>query len=133
MAYYTDVPAYIVHLTCEGALNQVRNATVRNQKVFVETCIQYLILDASLYEMTSRMGFDGIWLDMEHHGHSLETAAQMMRAARVGVADIVARPAKREFQRMQRMLEVGAQAPDFSVQDHNGETTSLQDFAGKKK
>ena len=50
MAYYTGVPAYIVHLTCEGALNQVRDATVRNQKVFVETCIQYLILDASLYE-----------------------------------------------------------------------------------
>ncbi len=50
MAYYTDVPAYIVHLTCEGALNQVREATMRNQKVFVETCIQYLLLDASLYE-----------------------------------------------------------------------------------
>ncbi len=50
MAYYTDVPAYIVHLTCEGALNQVRNAAKRNQKVFVETCIQYLLLDASLYE-----------------------------------------------------------------------------------
>ncbi len=50
MAYYTDVPAYIVHLTCEGALNAVRRATHRNQKVFVETCIQYLILDASLYE-----------------------------------------------------------------------------------
>ena len=67
-------------------------------------------MDAALYEMTSLMGFDGIWLDMEHHGHSVETASQMMRAARVGVADIVARPAKREFQRMQRMLEVGAQA-----------------------
>lgn len=50
MAFYTDVPAYIVHLTCEGALNQVREATLRNQKVFVETCIQYLLLDASLYE-----------------------------------------------------------------------------------
>ena len=50
MAYYTDVPAYIVHLTCEGALNQVRDAAKRNQKVFVETCIQYLLLDASLYE-----------------------------------------------------------------------------------
>ncbi|MEZ4829560.1 MAG: dihydropyrimidinase [Bacteroidia bacterium] len=50
MAWYTDVPAYIVHLTCEGALNQVREATARNQKVFVETCIQYLLLDASLYE-----------------------------------------------------------------------------------
>lgn len=50
MAHYTGVPAYIVHLTCEGALNQVREATSRNQKVFVETCIQYLLLDASLYE-----------------------------------------------------------------------------------
>ena len=50
MAYHTDVPSYIVHLTCEGALNQVRDATRRDQKVFVETCIQYLILDASLYE-----------------------------------------------------------------------------------
>lgn len=50
MANYTGVPAYIVHLTCEGALNAVRNATRRNQNVFVETCIQYLTLDASLYD-----------------------------------------------------------------------------------
>lgn len=50
MANYTGCPGYIVHLTCEGALNAVRNATRRNQKVFVETCIQYLIIDASLYE-----------------------------------------------------------------------------------
>ena len=50
MSFYTGCPGYIVHLTCEGALNAVRNATRRNQKVFVETCIQYLILDASLYE-----------------------------------------------------------------------------------
>ena len=47
---YTGCPGYIVHLTCEGALNAVRNATRRNQKVFVETCIQYLLLDDSLYE-----------------------------------------------------------------------------------
>ena len=50
LANYTGCPGYIVHLTCEGALNAVRNATRRNQKLFVETCIQYLILDASLYE-----------------------------------------------------------------------------------
>jgi dihydropyrimidinase len=50
MSHYTGCPGYIVHLTCEGALNAVRNATRRNQKVFVETCIQYLLLDASLYE-----------------------------------------------------------------------------------
>jgi dihydropyrimidinase len=50
MAYHTGVTSYIVHLTCEGALNQVRDAARRNQKVFVETCTQYLILDASLYD-----------------------------------------------------------------------------------
>lgn len=50
MLHYTDCPGYIVHMTCEGALNAVRKATQRNQKVFVETCTQYLVLDASLYE-----------------------------------------------------------------------------------
>lgn len=55
MAGYTGVPAYVVHLTCEGALNHIRDAAKRNQKVYAETCIQYLILDASLYEKD----FDG--------------------------------------------------------------------------
>ena len=50
MLEYTGCPGYIVHMTCEGALNAVRKATQRNQKIFVETCPQYLILDASLYE-----------------------------------------------------------------------------------
>jgi dihydropyrimidinase len=50
MLHYTDCPGYIVHMTCEGALNAVRKSTQRNQKVFVETCTQYLVLDASLYE-----------------------------------------------------------------------------------
>ncbi|HCR48088.1 MAG TPA: dihydropyrimidinase [Bacteroidetes bacterium] len=55
LAHYTGVPAYIVHMTCEGALNQVRRAAHRNQKVYAETCIQYLVLDATLYEQD----FDG--------------------------------------------------------------------------
>jgi dihydropyrimidinase len=55
MSDYTGCPGYIVHLTCEGALNAVRNSTRRNQHVLVETCIQYLVLDASLYEKD----FDG--------------------------------------------------------------------------
>jgi len=59
MADYTGCPSYIVHMTCEGALNAVREATRRNQKVFVETCIQYLILDASLYEAEGSEGFEG--------------------------------------------------------------------------
>jgi dihydropyrimidinase len=55
MINFTGCPGYIVHLTCEGALNAVRNATRRNQKIFVETCIQYLLLDAALYQQN----FDG--------------------------------------------------------------------------
>lgn len=50
MANYTGCPAYVVHMTCEGALNHIRDVEKRNQKVYAETCIQYLILDASLYE-----------------------------------------------------------------------------------
>lgn len=55
LLYYTGCKGYIVHLTCEGALNAVREATLRNQTVNVETCIQYLVLDASLYQKD----FDG--------------------------------------------------------------------------
>jgi len=50
MLNYTGCTGYIVHMTCEGALNAVRKRTMRNQKVFVETCSQYLMIDASLYE-----------------------------------------------------------------------------------
>ena len=50
LAEYTNVPAYIVHMTCEGALNAIRRSTIRNKRIMAETCIQYLMLDASLYE-----------------------------------------------------------------------------------
>ena len=43
-------------MTCEESLNRVRLATLRNQKVFVETCIQYLVLDDSVYFQD---GFEG--------------------------------------------------------------------------
>ena len=78
----------------------------RNEPVMVVTLH---LTDPSLFELTSLMGFDGIWMDMEHHSYSLETGAALMRAARVGGSDIIARPAKGEFMRMQRMLEAGAQ------------------------
>ncbi|GAB2770271.1 2-keto-3-deoxy-L-rhamnonate aldolase [Rhabdobacter roseus] len=65
--------------------------------------------DPSVYELTSLLGFDLIWMDLEHHAHSLETAGNLMRAARVGTSDILARPAKGEFTRTARLLEAGAQ------------------------
>ena len=65
-------------------------------------------IDPSVWELASLIGVDGIWMDLEHHGTSVETATTLMRAARVGDADIVARPAKGELMRMGRLLEMGA-------------------------
>lgn len=56
IAYSGNHPLYVVHMTCEGALNRVREATKRNQTVLVETCVQYLLLDESLY---FQEGFEG--------------------------------------------------------------------------
>ncbi len=56
IAFHGGHPVYIVHLTCEEALNRVREATKRNQVVNVETCVQYLLLDESLY---FSVGFEG--------------------------------------------------------------------------
>ena len=81
-------------------------AKARSGQAALGVCLH--LADPSLHEMTSLMGFDAIWMDMEHHFYSLETAANLMRAARVGDADIVARPGKGEFMRMARMLEAGA-------------------------
>lgn len=86
--------------------SRVKAKLRRNEPVLI-TVLH--LTDPSLFELTSLMGFDGIWMDMEHHTYSVETAAGLMRAARVGVTDIVARPGKGEYMRMLRMLEAGAQ------------------------
>ena len=69
---------------------------------------QLHLTDASVFEMVSVMGFDGIWMDLEHHGYSLETAENLIRSTRIGSADVLARPGKGEFMRMGRLLEMGA-------------------------
>src|SRR5207247_7294611 len=84
----------------------VKAKLARNEPVLLTTLH---LTDPSMYELTSTMGFDGIWMDLEHHSYSAETAAQLMRAARVGGADIMARPGKGEFMHLGRLLEAGAQ------------------------
>jgi len=44
MAEIAGVPVYIVHLSSEDALNQVREARSRGVPAFAETCPQYLLL-----------------------------------------------------------------------------------------
>ncbi len=49
MAQVADVPVIIVHLSTKEALEEVRAARARGQKVYVETCPHYLLLDESRY------------------------------------------------------------------------------------
>jgi 4-hydroxy-2-oxoheptanedioate aldolase len=94
------------------------------------TCCHFI--DPSVFELTSLYGFDGIWLDLEHHSTSDETAANLMRAARVGTSDVVVRPAKGEFMRMGRILEAGAQAimyPRCETADEAAELVRWAKFA----
>jgi dihydropyrimidinase len=49
IAQAVDIPVIIVHLTNAAALKEVEAARKRGQKVYVETCPQYLLLDDSVY------------------------------------------------------------------------------------
>ncbi len=85
--------------------------------------------DPSLFELTSLLGFDGIWMDLEHHAYSVETAAALMRAARVGSSEIMARPAKGEFMRMGRLLEAGAHGIMYPRCDDGAEAAEVVRWA----
>ncbi len=49
IAQAVDIPIIIVHLTNAAALAEVDAARARGQKVYVETCPQYLMLDDAVY------------------------------------------------------------------------------------
>ena len=50
IAQAVDIPVVIVHLTNEAALREVEAARKRGQRVYVETCPQYLVLEDSVYD-----------------------------------------------------------------------------------
>jgi dihydropyrimidinase len=56
MAEIAGVPVYIVHLSSEDALNQVREARDRGLPAFAETCPQYLLLSL---EDVADIGWEG--------------------------------------------------------------------------
>ena len=49
IAQAVDIPVVIVHTTNAAALAEIRAARQRGQKVYCETCTQYLVLDNSVY------------------------------------------------------------------------------------
>lgn len=71
------------------------------------------LTDPRAAEIVSGVGFDAVWIDLEHSAKSTATLEMLCRAIRAGAAesdapDVLARPAKGEFMRMGRLLEAGA-------------------------
>jgi dihydropyrimidinase len=56
IAEVAGTPVYIVHLSCNDALEEVTRARDRGLPAYAETCPQYLFLDYSVYE---QKGFEG--------------------------------------------------------------------------
>ena len=51
LARRAEAPLYIVHLSCEAALEAVAEARERGEPVHAETCPQYLVLTQALYDV----------------------------------------------------------------------------------
>ena len=51
-----DAPLYVVHLSTKLGLDYIKIAREKGQKVYAETCPQYLILDKSKYELPNNEG-----------------------------------------------------------------------------
>ena len=49
-------PAYIVHMTCGEAVEELSRARLKGWKSYGETCPQYLLLDASVYDLPNFEG-----------------------------------------------------------------------------
>ena len=106
--------------------SRIKHKLAQNEPVLITTLH---LADGAVFELASLLGFDGLWLDMEHHAHSMETAQQLMRAARVGHADMLVRPAKGEFMRMGRVLEAGAQGIMYPRCDNAAEAAEVVKWA----
>jgi dihydropyrimidinase len=87
LAFEGNHPLYVVHMTCEDAVNRVRGAMVRNQKIHVETCIQYLLLDDSVYE---EKDFGGAKYVMSPPIRKKKDQEVLWKAIEQGIVEVVA-------------------------------------------
>jgi len=56
LAEMAEAPLYVVHVTCREALEEIKAAYGKGQRVFGETCAHYLVLDT---EDLAKPGFEG--------------------------------------------------------------------------
>jgi dihydropyrimidinase len=87
MSELTGAPVYIVHLSCKEALVEAQAAKMRGAKVWVETLIQYLLLDKTAAE---RPNFEGAKFVMSPPLREKENQAILWSALQNGLISTLA-------------------------------------------
>ena len=84
IAQLAQAPAYIVHLSTKEGLEEVRRARARGQEVYVETCMQYLLLNDAKYAQA-----DGVKFIMSPPLRKPEDQAALWEALQAGGIDVI--------------------------------------------
>ena len=86
MAALVDQPVMVFHVTTEGSMAAIRDAQTRGQKVFAETCPQYLFLSA---DHLDQPGLEGAKWMFSPPARDAADQAAMWRGIRNGTFQIV--------------------------------------------
>jgi len=87
LAHVTGTPVILAHLSCALGLEAVRAARARGQKVWIETCPQYLLLDE---QETRRPDFEGAKFVMAPPPRTERDRAALWAGLASGEVDTVA-------------------------------------------
>lgn len=74
----------------------------------VASCVKLNLLDPRVSEIASIIGFDSVWVDMEHVPTDWGTVENQVRAAKIYDADVMVRVAKGSYSDYIRPLELDA-------------------------
>ena len=86
LAAIADVPVYIVHVSTKEAVDVIRKAKAAGQKVYAETCPQYLLLDDSKYDLPD---FEAAKYVLSPPLRRKEDQAALWEAVKDGTIDVV--------------------------------------------
>lgn len=86
LANYMGVDIYIVHTTCRQVLARVERNLPRGQRVWIETCPQYLLLDDSCYDEPD---FGGAKYVMSPPIRKKEDQDALWKGMQVGLVQVV--------------------------------------------
>lgn len=87
IAKMTEMPVYFVHLSTKGAIKEVKRAKEKGQKVFAETCPQYMLLNEDKYFAA---GFEGAKYVMSPPLRDYEHCKYAKKALKEGFFDVIA-------------------------------------------